>query len=381
MKLLYSIFTKKKPIELTTNNTDNNILYFLLGLFKNNKNEILFLKVLVLIIVNTWLLIIFWKVLLINNVNMVVNNVSFTKMNTLLQPVLMYLGLDMLSPSTLTLLMITVIVIIVNLTILNFQGMLGVGVLLVIARYGYKSYTNYLIHLDNMGNIPVEIIKPVEQVVEQAPIIINTQTSSGINWWLWGTVIVVGVITVGGIIFMIWSHNTNANNILSVNETVGNVSQATRATVLNIDEKITRNAQQMQELNAINGKLSNELKELNILTNEKITNLEQGFQTFGAKILKVEENNQSNINLLSQSTLEITKEAKEFFKEATEVSSASEAMILTISKLFDGFTLLEDKVNTLEAKIDSITGATSPRSSLFRPGNAMKNIVKPNNDL
>jgi hypothetical protein len=45
----------------------NSILRFL----KTNKNKILTLKFLVLIIVNTWLLIIFWKTLLINNVNLI----------------------------------------------------------------------------------------------------------------------------------------------------------------------------------------------------------------------------------------------------------------------------------------------------------------------
>lgn len=109
---------------------------------------------------------------------MVGNNVAVTKMNTLLQPVLMYLGLDILNPSTLTLLMITFIVIMANLTILNFQGIVGVAILLGIARYGYKSYTNYLINKENMTVMSTEIIKPVEQ----APIIINTASNTGTNW-------------------------------------------------------------------------------------------------------------------------------------------------------------------------------------------------------
>jgi hypothetical protein len=51
---------------------------------------------------------------IINDVNLIGSNMGVTKMNTLIQPLLMYLGLDMLSPSTLTLLMVTFIVIGMN---------------------------------------------------------------------------------------------------------------------------------------------------------------------------------------------------------------------------------------------------------------------------
>lgn len=109
-----------------------------------------------------------------------IENVALKKMQTMMQPLLMYLGLKVLTPS--------MIIITVNLMVLNFNGMMGLIVSLGLARYGYKMYTNYLINSENMmikSNIiqtPKEIIS--QKVVEQAPIVINTETSSGTNWWL-----------------------------------------------------------------------------------------------------------------------------------------------------------------------------------------------------
>lgn len=96
-----------------------------------------------------------------------IENVALKKMQTMMQPLLMYLGLEVLTPS--------MIIITVNLMVLNFNGMMGLIVSLVLARYGYKIYTNYLINSENMmikSNIiqtPKEIIS--QKVVEQAPIV------------------------------------------------------------------------------------------------------------------------------------------------------------------------------------------------------------------
>ncbi len=124
-----------------------NTLKTILEFMKNNKNELQIIKLMVVIIVNTWLLIIFWKILLIENVNIIGNNVALTKMQTLTQPLLQILGLDMLSPSTIKMLMVTCLVLGVNITILHFNTVVLMVIPLGIARYGYKMYTNYLINI------------------------------------------------------------------------------------------------------------------------------------------------------------------------------------------------------------------------------------------
>jgi hypothetical protein len=339
----------------------------LLNIVKNNKNEIQSIKILVIIAINTWLLIIFWKTLLIDQAFMG-NNVALTKMNTIMQPMLMYLGLDVLSPNTIKMMLISMIVITANIMVLHFQTMIMIMITAIIARYSYKSYTNYLINNENMMQIASQN-QPIKQVIsqkalEQAPIVINTGANSGTNWWLWGTVIVIGVIAIGGIALTIWSHNTNANNILSVNENTRNLNQITRDSILNMDEKITRTSQQMQALDAANSKIANELKEINILTKEKITNLDNGFQTFGTQIAKLESNNIENVKILSQNTLAISTEAKTFFGNVLESNTATEALIVSIAQLVDGFNIVTDHITTVEARLDSMTGTTTPRSTI-----------------
>lgn len=361
MKITLKTFIKTK----NKKNMEN--LKKLLNIVKNNKNELQIIKILVIIAINTWLLIIFWKTLLIDQAFMG-NNVALTKMNTVIQPVLQILGLDVLSPNTIKMIIISMIVITANIMVLHFQTMIMIMITAIIARYSYKSYTNYLINNENMMQIgsqmPNQASQITQKVVEQAPIVINTGANSGTNWWLWGTVIVVGVIAIGGIALMVWSHNTNANNILSVNENTRNLNQITRASILNMDEKITRTSQQMQALDAANSKIANELKEINILTNEKITNLDNGFQTFGTQIAKLESNNIENVKILSQNTLAISTEAKTFFGNVLESNTATEALIVSIAQLVDGFNLVTEHITTVEARLDSMTGTTTPRSTI-----------------
>jgi hypothetical protein len=289
-------------------------------------------------------------------------------METWTQPLLMYLGLDVLSPSTIKMLIVTIIVIGVNITILHFNTMVILAIPIGIARYGYKSYTNYLINKENMENIAINnsvkeptIIEPIiNKVVEQAPIVINTGASSGTNWWMWGGIILVGVIAVGAIVLTLWSHNTNANNIIEIGNNTVNVSNILNTQIENANERITSNLSQLEYNNNYTTKMCNDINIKIDLVNEKIQNVESGFQECGVKITELEKNNIENIKLLSEETLNITKEAKRFFSEVIESNTATEALIVSIAKLYDGFTILftilEDKVNTMEGRVESITG-------------------------
>lgn len=347
------------------------LLKNVLNLLKENKNELQIIKLMVLIIINTWLLIIFWKILLIENINVIGNNVALTKMQTIAQPLLMYLGLDVLSPSMIKMLIVTTIILTSNLMILHFQGMVTMLITAILARYGYKSYTNYLINSENISMQPTiqPIITPeiTSKVTEQAPIIINTGASSGINWWLWGTVIVIGVIALGAAGFAFWSHQTNATNIVETSNASLNLSRSLDAKITLIDQKATHINNQVDLLFTNHGKALDSLKNTDTLLHEKINNLEEGFQDFGTKSMKLEANNLENTKLLASQTLEISKEAKEFFGNVIESNNATEALIVTIAKIYDGFTILEENQNVISAKLESMTGTTTPRSSMFRP--------------
>jgi hypothetical protein len=125
----------------------------------------------------------------------------------------------------------------------------------------------------------------------------------------------------------------------------------------------------MDELNASNGAIVKSVNTKIDLVNEKVSNLETGFQDFGEKIVKLEANNIENVKLLSESTLEISKEAKEFFGNVMESNTATEALIVSIAKLVDGFDIVSERLTTIETRLDTITGqtVTTPRpSGMFR---------------
>jgi hypothetical protein len=343
-----------------------NIVKNSLNYLKNNKSELLFIKVLILVAINTWLLIIFWKMLLIENV-FIGNNVALTKINTIAQPVLQILGLDILNPNILKMIIISIIIITANLMVIHLHTMVMVLITGIIARYGYKSYTNYLINNENIATASqIPQVKQIvtQKAVEQAPIIINTGASSGTNWWMWGTIIVVGVIAVGGIAFMVWSHNTNANNMLDLNNIASEINNNTHEAIKQVDCKTTRVGQYMDQLNSqVNEKLNSVNTKTNLL-NEKTTNLENGFIKFGEQIAQLENNNIKNVKILSEETLEISKEAKSFFTNVMESNTASEALIVSIAKLVDGFNIVTERLITAETRIDSMTGVTTPRTSM-----------------
>lgn len=337
-------------------------------LYKTYSKEINTTKLIVLVIVNTWLLIIFWKILLVENV-FIGNNVGLTKLNTVIQPVLMYLGLEGLSANTIKMLIVTMIVLGVNITILHFNTVVVMVIPLGLARYMYKMYTNYLINSENMLKATLKTENIAPKLVEQAPLVINTGSASGTNWWLWGTVILVGALAVGGIVLTIWSHQTNAINIAQIGTDTRNIANTLNTKIDNVNERVTRNISQIDYNNNYTTKMCNNVDTKIDLVNEKVTNLETGFQDFGEKIVKLESNNIENVKLLSESTLEISKEAKEFFGNVIESNTATEALIVSIAKLVDGFDLLSEKLITIETRLDTITGqtVTTPRpSGMFR---------------
>lgn len=79
-----------------------------------------------------------------NNIQIFNNNIALTKMQTLMQPLLQFLGIDILSPNTVKMIIITSVIVLSNLAVLYFNQMLAFLVLGMTARYSYKAYNNYL---------------------------------------------------------------------------------------------------------------------------------------------------------------------------------------------------------------------------------------------
>jgi uncharacterized membrane protein len=100
-------------------------------------------------------------------------------MQTMLEPLLQILGLDILSANTLKMIIISIIVLISNLAVLYFSQMIAFLLLGITARYSYKAYYNY-INKDTLNYYGFEkIVNLTEQ--EKAAILNDFITENGIK--------------------------------------------------------------------------------------------------------------------------------------------------------------------------------------------------------
>ncbi len=206
--------------------------------------------------------------------------------------------------------------------------------------------------------------------MEQAPIVINTGSASGMNWWLWGTVILVGAIAVGAVVLTVWSHNTNANNmadladntatsLTNLNTTINNVNSANRTLKQQIDLNNTTVRDYVVNFNnhitTVEKKIDNNIEAVNVLKEnyEKITAL-----------------NNANVLELSKKSLEITQKAASTLQEMSEISSTSEGVVVGIAKIYDVIKNYGERLTVVETKIDSLAESTTPRL-IFRASKAI----------
>lgn len=324
-------------------------MYYIKHLYHFYKNNMLILqpvKITALIIINVWLLIIFWKILLIENINIIENNIILTKMQTKMQPFLQILGLDILNPNTLKMVTLTIIVLFVNITIVHFNAIMLMVIPLGLARYMYKMYTNYLINITNkVVEIPqvAEVEKPaiksetlvspeVIKVVEEVPQVIN----NGTNWWLWGTVIAVGLISIAGIIFIIYSNNSNANNIANITEFNIEVNDRLKDEITYIKHQTDSLHHEIENLNYICTKHGSSIEGLSKQTswlNKDIIKLNNEYEELHKNV---------------QDTVSLAKETNKFVSEVSEATSLSELLIISVTQLTEGFQVLTQKVTELE---------------------------------
>lgn len=337
-----------------------NILYSLLEWLKNNRTSINGVKLFGLLIINTWLLILFWKIFMLEGINVVGNNIALTKMQTLMQPVLMYLGLEMLSPSSIKLIIFSTIVITVNIIVLNFNKVVILSIPLGIARYGYKMHSNYLISQENIAVMNQKALEIVPKVVEKAPLIVNTGQSSGTNWWLWGGIIVIGVIATVALGYSAWSHHVNSTNLASsINDNIS-VYNNMNTQINNVNERVSL-------LSNLTGYQLREVNKKIDLVNVKVENLSNTISGVSQELVKVQELPNDSLLKLSQQSLTLSENANVALSDIAQSTSTVEATTLGLVKVFE---LVKDymlKVDNLEARIDSISNTTTSQTPVTTP--------------
>lgn len=326
-----------------------------LNFFKQNKNEIFWLKIILFFIINMWLLIIFWRIILLEGINFKNNNIVLNKMNTIYQPILMALGFDVINPNTLKMITISIIVFFTNISILYFNQVVGLLIIGFITRYSYKSYTNYLINKDNFHYMGFEqkkeIIKEVIKEPEVQKIIIDQVPNAAASSWGWAPWIMGGLFLFG-IAFTIWSHNTNANNMLNLSNNAQDLTSNLNAKIDNLNERITNNVEQITYNNDYTTKAFNNVDAKINLIDQKIINLDSTVQTVGENLTSVSELGNTNVLKLSQRALEISQQANEALNEIAGASNTAEVTALGLSKVVEILKEYIMRVDTLENKLE-----------------------------
>lgn len=344
----------------------NNYLAFM----KENKNTIVLLKLVILIIINLWLLVIFWKILLMSdNAIITNNNQALAKASMVLQPVLSLLGIDILTPNVLKMLIITIFIIIANLSVLYFSQMAVVVLLSLLARYSYKSYTNYLINKENIDYMGFKNeLTNTQPIVLEKTIEVSHTVSSG--WGIW-IALGLSVLLVGA--FVIYIRNDLSNNIIATNESIINLSNNVRDINTHTNERITRSAAQIDYNNNYTTKLCGTVKEKVDLVDQKVENLSSTVQNVGEKLTRVAELNNKNTLELSKQSLNLSRQASEALTEIADSTTVVEATTVGLAHIWEIVKTFSTRIDVLEAKANIQT----PRSSMHLK---IPNINSKNND-
>ncbi len=362
----------------------NNYLDFM----KLYRSEIKNTKTFLLVIANIWLLLIFWKILLISDASIINNNATLTKASLLLQPILSILGIDVLSPNMLKMMVLTFIVMATNLSILYFNQVASIIVLTVFARYGHKSYTNYLKNQENLSYLGFESKKEIVKQVEPSRIVIENASSVAdtANHTHWGVWLVMGLAVVACFGLLVYSHNSLSNNIVQTNENVQNVNNSVKDITTHINERITRNVQQIDYNNDFTIKMVSKIDNKVNLIDNKVINLENTVQNVGESLVKVNELGNSNVLKLSQQSLSLSQQANEALAEIADASNTVEATTIGLARIWEIVKGLGDRVEVTETRIDSLLNTEAntfnmPTSTSTPRGRISNMVLNQNNPL
>lgn len=198
---------------------------------KANKNLLLSLKLFFLIVINIWLLI--WLFILIINNSFIIN--------------IFY------NDSTLVMLLIILLLVAFNLFFIWLNKLLAVFSLSVLARYSYKAYVLYLLSpysFNYFGFKAKQIIAEASQeVAEKAPGIADAGASA--SYYYWVSVGVASVLVIGAIVVVFWLYSDSCNSVDKLtkeNEKLADAFNNLNFKFLSLEKKFNRLSNKVSDL-------------------------------------------------------------------------------------------------------------------------------------
>ena len=115
------------------------------------------------------------------------------------------------------------------------------------------------------------------------------------------------------------------------------------------------------------------------LIEKKIDNNVQAVEVLKTNYEKITKLSNENTLELSQKSLQIAEKAAATMQEMSEISSATEGVMVGIAKFYDIIKDYGERLTLVETKIETITGNTTPRvSGIYKTA---INITKNNDNL
>jgi hypothetical protein len=160
--------------------------------------------------------------------------------------------------------------------------------------------------------------------------------------------------------------DNTATSLNNLNNTINDVNRVNITLKSQIDLNSITTREYVKNINdhfdLIENKIDNNLQAVEVLKNnyEKITKL----------------SNENTLEL-SQKSLTIAEKAASTIQEMSEITSATEGVIVGVAKFYDIIKDYGERLSLVETKMESITGGTTPRG-MFKPITRLNNVINPN---
>lgn len=173
---------------------------------------------------------------------------------------------------------------------------------------------------------------------------------------------VIGVIAVGGIIFAIWSHNTNATNGADLARSTGEMGKSLNSRIdLSNQKSIILENQINLNSEATRKHVENINEHFNLL-DKKIDNNFTAVEALKDNYEKIIQLNNQNTLELSQKSYSLSEKAVSMMQEMSEVSGATEGVTVALARFYDIITNQNERLTIVESRMDTLSGVSTPRS-------------------
>ena len=177
---------------------------------------------------------------------------------------------------------------------------------------------------------------------------------------------------------LVYSHNSLSHHIIDTNNSMIDTCNNLKDVNIHTNERITRISQQLNSNDLHYNQMYSNMNNKVNLVDQRTINLENTVQEVSTNLVNVGKLGNSNVLKLSQESLQLSQKASQALNDIAEASSTVEATTIGLAKMWEIVSEYTTRIETIESKvgIGIQNTITSPRINPL-------NIVQPrnNNDI